>query len=81
MKASKLSFKNKKERKCEKGGEKQNGRNIQTVKTNGNGIPVLIVSKRLGHSKPNITIDVYGHLIPSKQEKAALLIDNLMFAG
>jgi integrase len=80
MKASKLSFKNKKERKCEKGGEKQNG-NIQTVKTNGNGIPVLIVSKRLGHSKPNITIDVYGHLIPSKQEKAALLIDNLMFAG
>jgi integrase len=81
MKASKLSFKNKKERQCEKGGEKQNGRNIQTVKTNGNGIPVLIVSKRLGHSKPNITIDVYGHLIPSKQEKAALLIDNLMFAG
>jgi integrase len=43
------------------------------------GIPVLIVSKRLGHSKPSITIDVYGHVIPSKQEEAAQLMDNLMF--
>ena len=43
------------------------------------GIPVLIVSKRLRHSKPSITIDVYGHLIPSRQEEAAQLMDNLMF--
>ena len=42
------------------------------------GIPVLIVSKRLGHSKPSITLDVYGHLIPSKQEEAAQLMDDLM---
>jgi integrase len=42
------------------------------------GIPVLIVSKRLGHSKPSITLDVYGHLIPSRQEEAAQLMDNLM---
>jgi len=45
------------------------------------GIPVLIVSKRLGHSKPSITIDVYGHLIPSKQEEAAQLMDDLMSDG
>lgn len=45
------------------------------------GIPVLIVSKRLGHSKPSITIDVYGHLIPSQQEEAAQLMDDLMFDG
>ena len=45
------------------------------------GIPVLIVSKRLGHSKPSITIDVYGHLIPSRQQEAAQLMDNLMFDG
>ena len=45
------------------------------------GIPVLIVSKRLGHSKPSITIDVYGHIIPSQQEKAAILMDNLMSSG
>ena len=44
------------------------------------GIPVLIVSKRLGHSKPSITLDVYGHLIPSRQEEAAQLMDNLMLA-
>ena len=42
------------------------------------GIPVLIASKRLGHSKPSITMDVYGHLIPSKQEEAADLMDELM---
>ena len=45
------------------------------------GIPVLIVSKRLGHSKPSITLDVYGHLIPSRQEEAAQLMDHLMFEG
>lgn len=42
------------------------------------GIPILIVSRRLGHAKPSITLDVYGHLIPSKQEEAAALMDNLM---
>jgi integrase len=31
------------------------------------GIPVLIVSKRIGHSKLSITMDVYGHLIPNKR--------------
>jgi len=42
------------------------------------GIPVLIASKRLGHSKPSVTIDIYGHLMPSKQEEAAALIDTLI---
>lgn len=45
------------------------------------GIPVLVVSKRLGHAKPSITLDVYGHLIPSRQEEAAQLMDNLMGAS
>jgi len=45
------------------------------------GIPVLIASKRLGHSKPSVTIDIYGHLMPSKQEEAAQLMDNLMSPG
>jgi integrase len=43
-----------------------------------NGIPVIIVSKRLGHSQPSITMDVYGHLIPGKQQEAASLMDQLM---
>jgi len=42
------------------------------------GIPVLIVSKRLGHSKPSTTMDVYGHVMPGKQEEAANLMDNLL---
>ena len=43
-----------------------------------NGIPVLIASRRLGHSKPSITMDVYGHLLPIKQEEVAHLMDELM---
>lgn len=42
------------------------------------GIPAIIVSKRLGHARASITLDVYGHLIPSKQEEAAALMDRLM---
>jgi integrase len=42
------------------------------------GIPVLIVSRRLGHAKASITLDVYGHLVPGKQEEAATLMDELM---
>ena len=29
-----------------------------------NNVPLLEVSKRLGHSKPSITLDLYGHSIP-----------------
>ena len=43
-----------------------------------NDIPVIVVSRRLGHSKPSITLDVYGHLIPNKQEEAASLMDRIM---
>lgn len=42
------------------------------------GIPVLIVSKRLGHAKPSITLDIYGHLIPSMQERVAQIMDEVI---
>ena len=32
-----------------------------------NGVDVLVASRRLGHSKPSITLDVYGHLLTSVQ--------------
>jgi hypothetical protein len=32
----------------------------------------------LGHSKASITLDIYGHLMPNKQEEAAELLDRLM---
>ena len=43
-----------------------------------NGIPVMVVSRRLGHAKPSITLDVYGHLIPSKQKEVVELMDELL---
>jgi integrase len=42
------------------------------------GIPVLIVSKRLGHTKPSITLDIYGHLIPSMKEQVAQTMDEVI---
>jgi integrase len=41
-------------------------------------IPVIVVSRRLGHAKPSITLDVYGHLIPSMQTEVAQKIDDLI---
>ena len=43
-----------------------------------NGVPVIVVSRRLGHAQPSITLDVYAHLIPSKQQEAAALMDELL---
>ena len=42
------------------------------------GVPVIIVSRRLGHAKPSITLDVYGHLIPTMQDEVAEMIDELV---
>ena len=42
------------------------------------GIPVLVVSKILGHSKTSTTLDVYGHLIPVIQEEAARIMDEVI---
>jgi integrase len=42
------------------------------------GIPVIVVSRRLGHAKSSITLDVYGHLFPSIQVEAAQKIDDLI---
>lgn len=38
------------------------------------GVPVKVVSERLGHSKASITQDVYQHVIPGMQEDAAARI-------
>lgn len=43
-----------------------------------NGVAPIIVSRRLGHSRASITLDIYGHLIPSMQTEAAELIDQLI---
>lgn len=42
-----------------------------------NNIPPIVVSRRLGHSKASITMDVYAHLLPNMQSEAAELIDEV----
>lgn len=41
------------------------------------GVPVIVVSRMLGHSKVSITLDIYGHVIPEMQHQAAALMDEL----
>ena len=38
----------------------------------------MIVSKRPGHAKPSIALDIYGHLIPSMQEQVTQIIDEVI---
>ena len=42
-----------------------------------NGIDVLSVSRRLGHAKTSITLDIYAHAIPGLQDDAAALMDEI----
>jgi integrase len=41
-------------------------------------VDVLTVSRRLGHSKPHVTLDVYGHLIEGADAAAAKAIDEVL---
>jgi len=42
------------------------------------GIPVIVVSKMLGHSKPSVTLDVYGHLYSNMQDEAVRVMEDLV---
>ncbi|MSQ35347.1 MAG: site-specific integrase [Dehalococcoidia bacterium] len=41
----------------------------------GAGVPLVVVQRRLGHSTIATTADVYGHIAPDLQERAAALFD------
>jgi len=43
-----------------------------------NGVDIFVASKRLGHAKPSITLDVYGHLLSSTQNEVANKIEELV---
>jgi integrase len=45
------------------------------------GIPIGIVSERLGHSKTSITLDVYAHALPGQHREAADKLADAMFGG
>ena len=40
--------------------------------------PVIKVSRMLGHARPSITLDIYGHLLPSMKSADANLMDDLV---
>jgi integrase len=42
------------------------------------GIDVVTVSKRLGHSKPTVTLNTYAHLFTSSDDKAAAAINQAL---
>jgi integrase len=42
------------------------------------GVPVITISKRLGHPKASITLDIYSHLIPTMQTEVAEMIGDLV---
>ncbi len=44
-----------------------------------NSVDVIVASKRLGHAKPSITMDVYGHLLSSVQNEVADKIEMFIF--
>lgn len=45
------------------------------------GVPMKVISERLGHSSITITIDLYGHLEPDAAIKAAATVDRIMFGA
>jgi integrase len=42
------------------------------------GVDILSVSRRLGHYKPSVTLDTYGHLIKGADEAAAAAIASVL---
>ena len=42
-----------------------------------NGVDLLTVSRRLGHSRASTTLDTYAHMVTGTQEKAAAVMDEI----
>jgi integrase len=45
------------------------------------GVPVKVVSERLGHSSPAFTMSVYQHVLPGMQADPALAFSEAVFGG
>lgn len=51
-----------------------------TLMLNG-GVPIMVVSKILGHSKPSVILDFYSHCTIGMQDEAASIIDKVVNIG
>ncbi len=45
------------------------------------GVPVKVVSERLGHASATITLGIYAHVMPGMQAQAAAKVGALMAGG
>jgi hypothetical protein len=45
------------------------------------GVPVKVVSQRIGHASPAITMAVYQHVLPGDDEEAALVGAQAIFGA
>ena len=43
------------------------------------GMDILSVSKRLGHSRTSTTLDIYGHALAKADERASILLDEILY--
>ena len=41
------------------------------------GVPITVISKRLGHADISMTLNVYSHLVPEDEDKAIISISKL----
>jgi len=41
------------------------------------GIPIVVVSKILGHSKPSVTLNIYSHCVSELQQEAARVMEEI----
>ncbi len=56
-------------------------RHIHAALLLAKGVPVKVVSERLGHASPVITLQVYAHVLPGSQRHAAELFATLVKGG
>ena len=42
------------------------------------GVPITVISQRLGHSDINMTLNTYSHLMPRDEDKAINMINTLI---
>ena len=43
------------------------------------GVPPNVVQQRLGHKRIEITLDIYGHVLPGQQRDAARRLGSLLY--
>lgn len=43
------------------------------------GVDILTISKRLGHSRTSTTLDIYGHALAKSDERACEVLDGLIY--